>query len=270
MGARGRVRRYDCHGYDPGRAGYGSGPQGGPYNAGLIVPKFVPTPTPTRFLLRLASAQIAPNELARLVRYRLRSTITQVQRLAVPLSSDYPIEREVVSEFWSFIDGNILYFFYKEPIQSSVQSSPDTTAGPSTQKGFDGNDSALLYAQYDPATNLYVPPNGGNPTGQEIGGRSSMLDTGGEWVDLIPFDSIVKGPCRVVLYASVLQTNPLTRPMLPAAQQPSAAYAQGLRPEDQFLFGWGDTSATNNVQYHRVFGSFEVEHDLEPDPTLPC
>ena len=133
---------FTTKGYDPSRAGYGSGPLGGAFNGGLIIPKFVPTPVAaTRFLFRLAAAQLAPNERARLACYRLRATIAQVQALAAPLSSNYPIEREIVSQFWSFIDGNIRYFFLIEPLTSQAQpGGPSPNAGPSTEFGFDGVD----------------------------------------------------------------------------------------------------------------------------------
>lgn len=259
---RGGLRRefFQTSGYDPSRAGYGSGPLGGAFNAGLIVPKFIPAGN-ARFLLRLAAAQVAPGERVSLACYRLRATIAQVQELPLPLRSNYPIEREIVSQFWSFIDGNILYFFLIEPITSQANpGGPSATAGPSTQFGFDGTDSALLYAQYDPGASTYVPPNGGKPTGKEIAGLSSLPDIGGQWTDTFHVGHVIEGPCKVVLYASVLQTNPATRPFLPAAQQPNPAYATGLRPEDQFLFGWGDSFPTNNVQYNRVFGAFALDY----------
>lgn len=260
--AKGRWQKeYSTTGYDPNRLGYGSGPlRGNTSNSGLAVPGFVPR-NGDRFLFRLASAVIPANQAAKILRYRLGAVIGQdIQVVLEEDSWSYLLEREVVSPSWSFIDGNIVWSFRWEPIQES-QTSSAPNAPPSTMSGIGGSAPALLYNDFDPtaAPPVYVAPGAGIFPGVEIGGRGGLFDQHGEWIDVQPFEWTVKGPGKLSLMASVRQTDPETRPYLPAASAPNPVYVQGLRLEDQFLLGFGDPP-TNTVKYTRILGAFELEH----------
>ena len=258
-------REFVSQGWSLDRAGYGSSALAGDAsNTGLEVPKFNPTNN-ARFLFRLAAAELAPGEIARVLRYRLAATIAQIVQVGAPDPYPYVIEREILSPFWSFVDGNILWSLRYTPIQEeTLLQAP--VAKPNAYHGLGGTDSGLLYEQYDPGASLYVPAAGGAMPGHEMGGRGSLYDKRSEWVPIQdPAGYTVRGPGRVQLFASVLQTNPRERPELPPSlYPPNVAFANGLRPEDQFLLAWGQ-SPFNNVQYHRIMGAFTLEVANESD-----
>lgn len=266
MACRKWRKEYSSIGYDPDRFGVGSSSAAGDIsNAGLTVPGFVPAGR-ARFLFRLASAVIPANQGARLLRYRLQAIIGQDILVTPPGDRwTYPLDREIVSPSWSFVDGNILYSLRWEPIQEDLLP-PDATATLSTERGFKGAAAALLYETFDPGTLTYVPPAGGFPPGNELAGRGALYDQHGVWIDAQHLGVDVRGPGKVSLYAELLQTDPATRPYLPVAQYPLPAFVQGLRPEDQFLLGFGEPPG-NNTKYKRIMGAFELEHvDLPPAP----
>jgi hypothetical protein len=261
--SRKRIVEVKTIGYRQERAGYGSSAQpGDAYQPLLPVPSFIPT-SGQRYLFRLCAAMVAANEEARVVSFKLTSLIGQRAdvRIVDPPPGDswtYLVEREMVSPFWSFVDGNVTYYFRSVPIDGRLLATP-AAYPPSVNPNLHGVSPSLLALTYDPAAREYTSPGGGSPPGDPIGGLDTIREQPGVWSPPSPIEDYVKGPCVITMFASVLQTDPQTRPYLPAAQYPSGAFSQGLRPEDEFLLSWGDTNL-NRVQYTAVAGAFRVEY----------
>jgi len=271
---RSRIVEVKTIGYRQERAGYGSSAMlGDAYQPLLPVPDFIPT-TGSRFLFRLCAAQVAPNEEARVVSYKLTSLIGQRTDVRIlPPNTDqwtYLVEREVVSPFWSFVDGNVTWYFRSVPVDGT-QLAKDPLWPPSVDRELSGLSPALLALTYDPTLRLYTPPGGGGPPpGSSIAGLDTIREQPGVWTSPLPAEDFVKGPCVITMFASVLQTDPNTRPYLPLANYPNpiGGLSQGLRPEDQFLLSWGEPP-TNRVQYTAVAGAFRVEYREQPCKETP-
>jgi len=122
-------------------------------------------------------------------------------------------------------------------------------ASPSTA----GLDSALLYVPPLLAP-TYTPPGAGIPPGKSVFQLGTWHDLRYPWHDTHWDMSLpVHGPGRLVLYASVHQTDSDTRPRITI---PTAGI-EVLRPEDQFVSAFESQDVT--VFYGRVAGALTVE-----------
>lgn len=283
-----RVRRIvdvSTTGLDPDRYGIGSGPAlGDAYRGALFIPQFRPPksgrsytlPATPRFLFLLCGIQVPEGERARLLSYRMVATIAQVTPVVIeddpgadpPIVGDswnYVSEREVVTPLWSFTDGNIAYGIRVRTPQRELSR---TSLVPGGIEGLGSVSPGLLYSLYDEAAGLYVPPAGGQFPGGPIGSIGTLRDTRNEWQSPSDLGAEVQGPCTIQMFASVLQTDPLTRPYLPANQQIRDGFEQGLRPEDQFLNGWGDPPE-NNTRYRHIAAAMRVAF-LDPPKERSC
>jgi len=245
-------------GYQSSRAGYGtSASAGDAYGPYLEVPQFIPI-SGDRFLFRLCGAVVAPGERCRVLGYKFTSLIART--FSVEVDGDqwpYKVEREVVSSMWAFPDGNITYYLRRIPMRQYVP--PSVNFPPSVQYGLGGTDSALLALTYDPVARIYTPPAGGQPDGDPIAGLDRIKDQPGVWIDTTDCSDYVDGPCAIVAYADLKQSNSAERPFLPLANYPTGTLAQGLRPEDQFLLVWGEPPL-NNTQYSGVAAGLRLEY----------
>lgn len=258
-----RVVEVKTLGYQQSRAGYGSSASAGDaYGATLEVPNFIPV-SGDRFFFRLCAAEVAAGQRCKVLGYKFTTLIGRRFDVVVegipPNAWPYKIEREVVSPFWSFVDGNVTYYLRKVPRRErQILPVPVPPLPPSVQRGLNGIDAALLTMTYDPAARIYTPPAGGQPDGDPIAGLDKIYDQPAPWIDVSESSDYVDGPCTITAYATIKQTNHETRPFLPLASYPTGTLAQGLRPEDQFLLVWGE-SPTNNTNYTGVAAALRLE-----------
>lgn len=230
-------------------------------STGIRVP-LAPTTSPsTRYLARLCGIEI-PSGYAIIVQgLRQAATIrTQTTENGIPLV----LEREIDSPLWRFLDGNISWHLrHEENLYSRHVSDPAQTPG--TDPTMLGLAPALLYV---PPLVPYVPPNGGLPPGGAINGLGSWRDIRFPWTSTDwGMSEIVRGPGRVVMYASVRQTNPsaLVRPLYPDVE--------GMRPEDRFVSNFQLTAVYGRVAGSIIFNIMPCCADddrvLTPDVTTP-
>jgi hypothetical protein len=232
-------------GFSADLVGIGSSPfQGDAGTTGLIVPE-APTPDQThRYLFRLAAIEVPPG--AALWMRGLRLAVTIGADVPVPNQNClYGLELDVTSSFWAFQDGNVSFHFRTQPLRASGLLTP-TSLLPATDVGFENSlDSALLYLPGNLVP--YVPPGAGQPPGYGIGSLGTIRDPNrfpwqneqGHTVDIH-----ISGPRTIALYASVHQTDPATRCVLPTVADTSA-----LSPEDRFVLQYPQ------ARYKRVAGA---------------
>jgi hypothetical protein len=265
-------RRYEVAtvGIDEALQGFSSDPFGSslPGSIGLRVPTFVNTST-TRYLFLLATRTLGNGQAVRVRGWRQYVTIG----LSAPLSATVgsrPVEFEVVTPGFRFADGNVSWHLVREPPQLVGQRRP-TTDLPNFMYQ-DADQPALLYQSYTQSVatgfymldlTAYVPPTGRLGTWEPIAGLGNVHDLRAGWRSTEAWDDsldeLVAGPGRVSLYASVLQTNPGTRPKANNPTTPSV----GDPPEETFIFKWnaqgpGGAEAVG-VQYWRIAGSLILE-----------
>lgn len=108
--------------------------------------------------------------------------------------------------------------------------------------------------------NAYTPPNLGKPYGEEaILGLGNFSDLRFPWNNSDAWNSLgacgdcncFEGPCQIVFFASVRQTNDdATLPVIPAgvfATAPNGYMPNGITPEDQFIMNAQSTSGPSPV-----------------------
>lgn len=225
--------------------GVGASPYGDMAVTGVSVPS-APVDKDHRYLIRLVGVEIPKGFVITIKGLRQAATLRSV--VAQEDGSSLVIEREIVSPFWRFMDGNISWHlrYTKNVFTNRLY---DTTQAPGTSPGLGkGYDSALLYL---PPLVPYTPPNGGQPPGDGIEDLGSFNDLRYPWEETSwTMEQLISGPGSVILYASVKQTDPTGRPAYPTT-------CEGLRPEDQFVSNFPDAI------YGRVAGAMTVE-------LLPC
>lgn len=225
---REQVIEVSTSGPDDSRRGIGSSAALGDWsNTGIRLPD---RPAPrdgqislaeNRFLVRLAGVSVPAKHVARVFGLRQSLTIGQVLRSTVgsgPSSwaRTYPIEVEQTSPFWSFIDGNVAW--HLRVVQNLT--GPSIVANkvpPGYDTRLSGTTPAILCEPGTDPTTQYVALNKGRPPGTAVAGLSTLStfrDLRFPWWQQSPGTSMnveVAGPCWIVLFASVLQTDPSTR-----------------------------------------------------------
>lgn len=260
-------------GYDPDKAGVGGSPMlGDVFSSALWIPQFRPIldhPIPGNpwwFLFRLCAYAVGAGERVRVVGCRQLLTIAQEQTIGAGAGAyRYVTEREVISPDWRLPDSAVSWHLRKVISAPDLQdAAPDLPlVHPSLSRSMVGTDSAMLIDQYNPATRSYIPPNGGEAPGIGLSDYGTFYNL--QFAEKMHFlddaGLVVDGPCVVAMYAAVLQSDPLTRPFLPVASQP--ANRGGVRPEDQFVWAWGDPP-TNNVRLRHIGASMTLELGRTP------
>jgi hypothetical protein len=172
--------------------------------------------------------------------------LTVLQALLTSGSASFPAQLEVTSPLWSFIDGNVSFHLrYHQLYQDARKFDP--FQAPGTDPEMRGLDTALLY---DPSGPFYTAPGSGIPPGKDVYGLGTWRENRFPWLNTswdmkIP----VHGPGVLVLYASVRQTDPVTRPLMPPPDDLGA-----IRPEDRFVLEYPTTAV-----YGRIAGALAVE-----------
>ncbi len=237
---------------DPDRAGVGSTPFNDATSSRLFVPI---TPTDgvvnkgQRYLFRLAAISVPAYGSCRVRGLRQAVGIGTV--LSDDSPSQYVVEIDQTSPFWSFPDGNISWHLQFIPGASADPQPGSSVVVPGRSTDTQGTDASRLVRTPD----LVLPPSNGRPPGKAIGGLGTFRDIRFPWgfggqVSLLDFE--VQGPGVLAFFASVKQTNPATRqqlgPLLPPGTDTSV-----LAREDQFLLQFP------NAVYRHVSGAILCE-----------
>lgn len=235
--------------HDPDFNGVGSSPwTGDTGNTAVPVPAAATTSQNNRYLFRLCGIEIPGGRSMVIKGLRQLATIRAPTRDENNLL--LTVEREVVSPFWHFLDGNISWHLrWQQERFAPYPNAAAVAPTPGTSPQMLGYGTALLYrTTIVPYTALAngIPPGG------------PMADLG-TWRDMrFPWGNtdwsmnhVVRGPGAIVLYASVHQTSTTNRPLYPDAN--------GMRPEDRFISEFQN----EGVIYGHVGGAMLVE-------LLPC
>jgi hypothetical protein len=248
--------------FDPDRQAVGGSPYVGDMaNLGIVVPAAPTTSQSNHYMMRHCGVQVPGGHEIVIHAIRQLATIRQVETIdtlieidgvgseqlpgSVILPVERPAELEVTSPGWSFVDGNISWHLkFLGDRETAFFDSSGQTFG--TSPDLYGTDSALCYSGAGPSP--YTAPNGGIPPGRPVPGYDTWRDMRFPWgSDDFNAHIRVRGPGVVVLWSSVHQTDPVTRPVLVVAD-PGA-----LRPEDRFL------ATFQRARYGRVAGALIVE-----------
>ncbi len=244
--------------FDPSFQLRSSGPQGGGANTGLLIPQTPSTSPSNRYLFALCGFALAGAQKARIRGLRQYLTIggTTYQTLPDPPRNVnlYNVELPVVTPTWRFADGNVSWHLLLCPPQYRYFANAQNGQG---QMFRWAQQDALLF-ESPMTTGPYVAPWGGQMPGggKPIAGLGQFYDLRFPWETSHGWSSLdfpVEGPGTVVLFASVWQTNPLTRPTITIA---GGVPTLGLPPEENFLLAMG---ALAGVRYTRIAGSLVVE-----------
>lgn len=226
--------------FDADVTGIGSSPFGADLGStGVRVPDAPTISQRSRYLFRLCGVEI-PNQYAIIIK-GLRQAAT-IRHTEIDNGRPLILEREIVSPFWRFLDGNISWHLMLQQQQFAANVfDPAQTAGTSPEE--QGLDTVLLY---NPPLVPYTPPGAGYPPGNGIEDLGTIRDIRFRWDRTSwTMHTIVRGPGAVVFYASVFQTNPANRPQYPSVD--------GMRPEDKFLSNFPD------ARYGRVMGAMTFQ-----------
>lgn len=284
------VRRYEVatSGADEGLQGLTSDPflptKATPVATGLRIPKLVNDES-TRYLVLLAT-KVIQNERTRVCGIRQGLEIGLDIGPQLGLTVQRPVSLLVTTPTFRFSDGaNVSWHLVREPMLRRTPQKPLTQTD---SWGFQTSDTpCFLYQDFtasvtDPMTgapidypiNLtsYVPPSFPNDW-QPVAGLRALRDIRYPWTDDQAWHSIdedVPGNWRVSLYASILQTNPATRPGIvfgsPIATDGSA---MGGPPEEDFIYKFtfpgGEETPTVGPQFWRIYGSIMFEDEIAAD-----
>ena len=210
---------------------------------GVAVPSGPTTSLTNRYLFRLCGVQIPTNWMLYVVGIRQLVTL---RALITSGSASYPSELEVTSPLWRFSDGNVSFHLrWHQSLQDAYKY--DAVSAPGLDPNMRGLDTALLY---EPTGAFYTAPGAGIPPGKAVVGLGTWRENRFPWLNTswdmrIP----VHGPGVLVLYASVRQTDPETRPVLPPPDDLGC-----IRPEDRFVLEYPTTAV-----YGRVAGALAFE-----------
>ncbi len=256
-------------GTDPGRNFFG-GPGGDLSNVGLVIPAPPTTSQHRRYYARLAALQIASRYRAHITSMRQMLTIAA----KLPVSgregggeacdpTPYVlIEREVKAPFWSFPDGNVQWYLRHSQIRSRGGNVPAAYL-PGWDNDPYGLDSSILYLGSPPPIGPYTPPANGMPFGDPLGIYGTMRGIQFPWwthtSNQNALELEVEGPAIIGMYASIWQTDPVTRPVPGLGPVPSNFTTEaGLEEEDKFWI------AFPCARYYRIAAELTVELEELP------
>lgn len=275
-----RVTEFGTTGVDEALQGLTSSPYppiGTPSYGGLRIPQPQFSPV-NRYLFCLATFSTEGGRI-RGIRQGLKIGIDTDSGTSVV---ERPLEMWVQTPDFRFPDGNVSWHLVKESNQRLVTKVDPRNAQSWARLQSDG--PALLYDAFT-NTNLtptgapilynldltaYTPPQVAT-NWQPVGGLGTFFDVRFPWTNANAWNSvdipITKG--RYSLYASVLQTNPVTRiaadyPVVPASgtSNPNLNFGTSI-PEEAFIAAFPPTEGDDNagVIYWRIYGSLIVEDE---------
>lgn len=237
--------------YDPRRTVVGgSAAVGDLASTGIPVPAVATDGQRGRYLFRLCGVAV-PNRMVCVVRH-LRQLLyigTDLETELGQPSEQWHIDIPVTDPLWSFPDGNVSWHLTQTSFFRPDTTLGNTTIGVPVSYRGDTLDSTLLYTSSTPDPTTYHPINGGMPFGKGVGGLGTFRDMRFPWTGDVGYLGIqVAGPCNLVMYASVFQTDPDRRP-----NKPVGIETAGLRNEDLFVFNYPE------ARYTQVGGRMDVD-----------
>jgi len=282
------VKRFEVatSGADEALEGLSSDPfatRGTPVWTGLRIPRFVNT-AQTRYLVLLSTRTIQ-NGRTKVCGIRQGLEIGMDLSSQLGITTERPVSMLVTTPTFRFSDGgNVSWHLVAEPMIRRTVQKPLTQTD---SWAYETSDTpAFLYETFasalvDPATgspinyplNLtaYAPPT--FPIDwQPIAGLKVLRDIRYPWDNDEAWNSLnheVNGNWRISLYASILQTNPATRPgIIFGGAVATDGSAMGGPPEEDFIykytFGGGDVPVTG-PQFWRIYGSILFEDEVAAD-----
>lgn len=252
MGTPDRTYEVSTGGPDPSFQLQGSDPFASMTATGLMIPTAPTTSPRNRYLFALCGAAFPPGSRGRVRGIRQLLTIGGQTYVSAPndpplpptITDRYNVEFNVTTPTWRFSDGSVSWHLMRVPNlrpKSNVLNAPGLLYRNAVQ-------NALLYETLAP----YVAPYGGRPPGQAlVPSLSNWHDMRYPWQAWGIVDAPFEGPCQIILFASVWQTNPDTRATF-TGDGPSY-----LPPEEGFLWG----SQVNAIQYKRIAGSLIFDEE---------
>lgn len=220
-----------------------------------------------RYLFLLASFSIEHGAEAWLQGWRQFLTIGE--SIAIGESGAHRVvEMPVTTPNWRFWDGNVSWHLMDmgDPNAQNIPVPPTPAPQLNNFMFRNATSPALLWESYTipPGDPFYVdltayqPPNGGQPYGLPLldGGYSTLYDIRTPWVTPYARQSLnmpLGGGRTIGLFASVRQTDPSTRLVLPAPVPPAVFIPSGLPPEEAFLQNFP------NAIYWRIGASLIIE-----------
>jgi hypothetical protein len=248
-------------GFDPALQGVWSDPYSGVYNVGLIIPQVLPIVRDPqhRLLFILATIRLNAYRKVRLVGIRQLLTIAAL----IPRSGEIPpppyiLEKQVVTPYWHFTDADVSWHVMRVPPGNNPKNNPKNSDGVAFRYA---TGSALLFEK-NPNNQSYQPPNGGRPLGSPVSpSLGNLHDIRFPWVDDHAQDSCdveIEGPCDVVFYASVQQTNPLTRATIPTGLTFPFG-TDNFPTEEAFIGNFAEQDPAIPTIYWRIGGSLIFE-----------
>jgi len=247
---------------------FGGDPYLGVSNFGLRVPFLATSDPAERYLFNLASFTLAEGQSVRIVGYRMFWSLGV--RLGAPGAQPRFVEQPVYQPGFHLPDGNVSFHMHRIGQGEVPKLNSGPIQPPLRNFSFLMSDGpALLYQASDVGGTFYVnlttytPPNLGKPWGAILQNNlGTFYDMKTQWREhgaWHAMDVPVDGPCTVAFFASVRQTDPVTRVAL---TPPAPFFPGGLSAEEQFLlnFPFVADQSTGAIIW-RVGGAFIVEMD---------
>lgn len=219
-------------GPNPDFYGVGSSPYQGDSTFDMLL---VPSPTPgsgtfpNRYSFRLAALSMPPGKRGWIVSIRQAVRIGYTVDLGD--NGRVPVSIDQTDPFFYFTDGNISWHLRKYSVvgqgQNAIAFSPPFFPG--VNPFYYGTQPGLLYDPLLPA----IPVNGAIP-GSELAGLGTFHSIRFPWLhrNWGYYGVAVEGGETAALFASVKQTDPFTRPVLPIGPDPSDI---GMSQEQLFV-----------------------------------
>jgi len=216
-------------GFDPALNFVGSSPTvGDRTSVGLVLP---PDPTPNqfnRYLCLLATVQVPANMRGFIRSIRQLLTIGWDQQAGddLPVTIPFEFSAELLSPVLRFVDGNVSWHLTFRPSPFRFGNPPSPGQPRSWSRSFNVSSPAILYDALPASLGGagYRPPNSGHPIGVGVGQLGQWPDLRYPWRSVpAPFpgiDASVDGPGSLMLWASVYQTDPESRPQPPPPLAP--------------------------------------------------
>lgn len=254
-----RGTRYEITtvGFDENLQLVGSDPYKSAWSTGLVIP--TTALKGKRYLFNLASARFAAGQKGRLVGIRQMLTMASVVSSGGEVPCNYLLEKEIKSPFWRFVDGNVSWHLR---FVAPLPTSPNHISNTASLQFRYSQTPALLFE--DIITAGYVPPYGGQPIGNIlVNDLATFHDLRFPWRDSQVWGELdveFEGPGDVVLFASVLQTDPAKRcPLILTGVAGNGTLAASVPEEDAFVVNFPA------AVYHRIAGSlvFETPNYIE-------
>lgn len=255
-------------GIDEALEGVGSNPFGGISWTGLRVPTLATPPVSPhlRYLFQLCSFTVSDNDTARLVGLRHGWSMGFRQ---VTYTEEHWVENPLYKGNDFNVSWHLMKLTYNEPRRANPSAViPAVAVAPLQNFAFTTSDTPALLFQaataaagnpFYTALTAYTPPNLGRPWGRPLAGElGNFNDLKTRWQDAADWHALdipLSGPCRIVLYASVAQSNPATRQSLVVPAANVTDFPLSLSAEEQFLQKF---TASNPIVW-RVAGALAVE-----------